>query len=70
VIIIREFHPNILKAVNEVNQGHTIAYGDDPVTQRAIERFRQIFGSNIEVYFVFIGSAANVLGLKSNYSAS
>lgn len=58
-------HPNILKAVNEVNQGHTIAYGDDPVTQRAIERFRQIFGSNIEVYFVFIGSAANVLGLKA-----
>ncbi|MEW5844932.1 MAG: low specificity L-threonine aldolase [Bacteroidota bacterium] len=58
-------HPNILHAINEVNQGHTIAYGDDPITQKAIERFKQIFGSDIEVFFVFIGSAANVLGLKA-----
>jgi threonine aldolase len=58
-------HPNILKAINEVNHGHTIAYGDDPITQKAIERFKQIFGSDIEVFFVFIGSAANVLGLKA-----
>jgi threonine aldolase len=58
-------HPNILKAINEVNDGHTIAYGDDPITQKAIDRFKQIFGDDIEVYFVFIGSAANVLGLKA-----
>ncbi len=58
-------HPNILKAINDVNHGHTIAYGDDPITQKAIERFKQIFGSDIEVFFVFIGSAANVLGLKA-----
>lgn len=58
-------HPNVLRAINEVNQGHTIAYGDDPITLKAIERFKQIFGSDIEVYFVFIGSAANVLGLKA-----
>lgn len=58
-------HPNILQAINSVNQGHTIAYGDDPITQKAIHRFKQIFGSDIEVYFVFIGSAANVLGLKA-----
>ncbi len=57
-------HPNILKALSEVNQGHAIAYGDDPVTQKAVERFKQIFGDGIEVFFVFIGSAANVLGLK------
>lgn len=58
-------HPNILNAINDVNRGHTIAYGDDPITQKAIERFRQILGDDIEVYFVFIGSAANVLGLKA-----
>ncbi|HDP75595.1 MAG TPA: low specificity L-threonine aldolase [Bacteroidales bacterium] len=57
--------PRILQAINAVNQGHTIAYGDDPVTRKAIERFKQIFGSDTEVYFVFIGSAANVLGLKA-----
>lgn len=58
-------HPNILKALSEVNEGHAIAYGDDPVTQKAVERFKQIFGDGIEVFFVFIGSAANVLGLKA-----
>jgi len=58
-------HPNILQAINSVNQGHTIAYGDDSITQKAIHRFKQIFGSDIEVFFVFIGSAANVLGLKA-----
>ncbi len=58
-------HPAILKAIEEVNNGHTIAYGDDPVTQKAIDRFKQIFGVDIEVFFVFIGSAANVLGLKA-----
>lgn len=58
-------HPKILKALSEVNVGHTIAYGDDPVTQKAVERFKQIFGDGIEVFFVFIGSAANVLGLKA-----
>ncbi len=58
-------HPNILKALFEVNEGHTIAYGDDPFTQKAVERFKQIFGDGIEVFFVFIGSAANVLGLKA-----
>jgi len=55
----------ILEAINDVNHGHTIAYGDDPITQKAIDRFKQIFGNDIEVFFVFIGSAANVLGLKA-----
>ena len=58
-------HPRILEAINDVNHGHTIAYGDDPITQKAIDRFKQIFGNDIEVFFVFIGSAANVLGLKA-----
>lgn len=58
-------HPRILEAINNVNHGHTIAYGDDPITYKAVDKFKQIFGNDIEVYFVFIGSAANVLGLKA-----
>lgn len=58
-------HPNILKALTDVNVGHTIAYGDDPYTAEAISKFKGIFGDDIDVYFVFIGSAANVLGLKA-----
>lgn len=58
-------HPNILKAIMEANDGHTIAYGDDPYTELAKSKFVEVFGNDIEVFFVFIGSAANVLGLKA-----
>lgn len=58
-------HPNILKSFEHVNHGHTIAYGDDIYTQQAIAKFKELFGDDIEVFFVFIGSAANVLGLQS-----
>ena len=58
-------HPNILKAMASVNNGHTIAYGDDPYTEEAIKLFRNEFGDHVEVFFVFIGSAANVLGIKA-----
>jgi threonine aldolase len=58
-------HPNILESMAKVNHGHTIAYGDDPYTQQAVELFKNEFGSQVEVFFVFIGSAANVLGIKA-----
>jgi len=58
-------HPEILSALTEVNQGHVIAYGDDPHTEKAIAELKKIFGADIEVFFVFIGTAANVLGLSS-----
>lgn len=58
-------HPNILKAFEQVNKGHAIAYGDDTYTQQTVHKFKEIFGDDIEVFFVFIGSAANVLGLQS-----
>ena len=58
-------HPSMMKAIMDANHGHTIAYGDDPYTAQAISQFKEIFGDDIDVYFVFIGSAANVLGLKA-----
>jgi threonine aldolase len=58
-------HPVIMNAIVNVNNGHTIAYGDDPYTSQAVAKFKQIFGDDIDVFFVFIGSAANVLGLKA-----
>lgn len=58
-------HPNILNAIMDANNGHAIAYGDDPYTTQATSKFKEIFGNNIDVFFVFIGSAANVLGLKA-----
>lgn len=58
-------HPDILKAIESVNQGHTIAYGNDPYTEKAIKRLKVEFGFEAEIFFVFIGTAANVLGLDS-----
>ncbi len=58
-------HPEILKAIGEVNQGHTIAYGDDPYTEKATQKLKEIFGSDTEIFMVFIGTAANTLGLDA-----
>lgn len=58
-------HPDILKAIESVNQGHTIAYGNDPYTEKAIKRLKVEFGFETEIFFVFIGTAANVLGLDA-----
>lgn len=56
-------HPQILSEIEKVNTGHVIGYGDDKYTREAEELFRIIFGPLTEVFFVFTGTAANVLGL-------
>ena len=56
-------HPEILKAIQDCNVNHAIGYGDDEYTKQAIELFRQHFGEETEVFFVFNGTAANTLGL-------
>jgi threonine aldolase len=58
-------HPKVIEAIAAVNQGHTIAYGDDRYTESAIAKFKKEFGENIAVYFVFNGTAANVLSLNA-----
>ncbi|MCK4920999.1 MAG: low specificity L-threonine aldolase [Bacteroidales bacterium] len=58
-------HPDILNAIESVNQGHTIAYGNDHYTEKAIKRLKVEFGDDTEIFFVFIGTAANVLGLDA-----
>ena len=58
-------HPEIVEAIRAVNEGHVVAYGDDEVTARAIKLFKKHFGKEVEVFFVFGGTGANVLGLKA-----
>ena len=58
-------HPDILEAISRANTGHTIAYGDDPYTRAAEDKFKSTFGGDMDVLFVYNGTAANVLGLKS-----
>ena len=58
-------HPKVLQAIAAANQGHTVGYGDDPHTKEAVRKFKEHFGPEIEVFFVFNGTAANCLGLKA-----
>ncbi|MCF6170263.1 MAG: aminotransferase class I/II-fold pyridoxal phosphate-dependent enzyme [Bacteroidales bacterium] len=58
--------PEIMQALAEVNRGHNPAYGElgDPVNEQAIAQFREHFGDDISVFFVYNGTAANVLGVS------
>src|SRR3989338_7476798 len=58
-------HPDILKAIIDANSGHAPAYGDDDYTKQADKKFEEHFGPDIDAYFMFNGTAANVLGLKA-----
>jgi len=58
-------HPEVLQAIAAANVGHTIGYGDDSYTASARRKFEEHFGPDIEVFFVFNGTAANVLSLKA-----
>ena len=54
-----------MNAIAAANDGHVIAYGDDPFTARAIKKFQEQLGKDAEVFFVFGGTGANVLGLSA-----
>lgn len=58
-------HPDIWDAMAAANRGHAVAYGGDPYTASARACFRRHFGDAIDVYFVFLGTAANVLSLQA-----
>jgi threonine aldolase len=58
-------HPEILAAITHANHGHVVAYGADPYTESAIQKFEEHFGKDIAVFFTFNGTGANVLGLQA-----
>lgn len=53
-----------MDALAAANKGHEVGYGADPYTEEAISIFKQKFGQETDVYFVFNGTGANVLGLS------
>ena len=57
-------HPRILEAIGRANHGSTPAYGADDWTAEAVEHLKQAFGEQADPWFVLLGTAANVLGLK------
>jgi threonine aldolase len=58
-------HPDVLAAMAAANVDHAPSYGDDTVTAEAAGLFKQHFGDDAEVCFVFNGTGANVVGLQA-----
>jgi len=57
-------HPLIMDEIRSANNGHTIGYGYDRFTEEAMALFKEQLGSETETFFVFTGTAANVLSLS------
>jgi len=58
-------HPEVLQALATANGGHQVAYGEDAYTARLQEVVRGRLGEQAEVFPVFNGTGANVIGLTS-----
>ena len=63
-------HADVIQAVCAANHGHSVGYGEDRYTEAARRKFAEHFGDGIAVFFVFNGTAANCLSLKSLTSLS
>ena len=57
--------PEVMDALHRANAGHARSYGADDITARTAGLFRDVFGANASVYFVFNGTGANVLSISS-----
>jgi threonine aldolase len=57
--------PQAWAAMESANRGSASSYGEDPWTARAADAFRELFETNLELFFVFNGTAANSLALAS-----
>lgn len=57
--------PEIMDALQKANVDHARSYGADYLTKRAVDLFRQVFDADVDVYFVFNGTGANVLSISS-----
>jgi threonine aldolase len=56
-------HPAVMRAIVEANAGDATPYGGDPWTEQAVGEIRRLAGAQGEVFLVFNGSGANILGL-------
>ncbi len=57
--------PQVMEALAAANKDHARSYGADDITARTIQLFRKVFEADVDVYFVFNGTGANVLSISS-----
>ena len=58
-------HSKVFSAMQKANAGYCPAYGDDPLTQKMLEKIEALFGGACEAWFVMTGTGANVLCLQT-----
>ncbi len=58
-------HPEVMEALHRANVNHAGSYGSDEITARTKKLFTTYFGEGIEVFFVYNGTGANVVGLSA-----
>lgn len=58
-------HPEVMEALLRANTEHASSYGADEYTERAVAKFKEHLGKDIEVFFAYNGTGANVLGLSA-----
>jgi threonine aldolase len=55
--------PEVMAAIVACNVDHAMPYGQDEHTAQAIAAIKREFGEQVEAFFVFNGTAANVLAI-------
>jgi threonine aldolase len=58
------FSPEMLDALARANEGRAMPYGNDEVTARVKDRIAEVFETEVEVFPVVTGGAANSLALS------
>lgn len=58
-------HPELMQALIEANRGHAPSYGTDVWSEKAEQKFKEHFGPDTQVFYVFNGTAANALALRA-----
>jgi len=57
-------HLRVIEALGDANAGAALPYGQDPWTIRSAERFRALFEGDVEVFYTYGGTGANVVALQ------
>jgi threonine aldolase len=57
-------HPQVIEALRAANAGAALPYGQDLWTTRSAERFRALFEADVEVFYTYGGTGANVVALQ------
>ncbi len=57
--------PEVMDSLARANVGHAMPYGADPLTKHVEEKIAQIFETDVSVFLVATGTAANSLSLAA-----